>query len=255
MRPVESSFRRPIAKAVNWVLESYVAGAFRVKTEGSEAHIPSDGRLICLFAPHSGVVEVPAIDGCFRKVGRELPRWVTKKENNNFPSILMGDRLILLDREQPAPRTLRVINRILDLPKTTVATAFEGTRFGNPQDPSDIRTLGEMKPGFVHIAIVKEVPILPVVVLGADKILPNLDSIFETKGVFGVFMEIERARRDPQVLWVDFLKPYSGHLDKASGSKRERVGEHKQRLAEELANAIISADPDYPLGPYEYVRR
>ena len=93
---------------------------------------------------------------------------------------------MFITRERPETAVLKDIGRILLHPQGIVAFAFEGTRRGNPEDRNDLRTLSEAKTGLVRIATRARVPILPIIVLGEDKIIPSPEDIKKESGTVGV---------------------------------------------------------------------
>lgn len=244
------TYPQPIWKEIApWMLEAFLGGTVRPETGDSEANIPREGPLVALFAPHTGWVESVVIDGCFRRIGRPCPAWVTKKENLAIPRLLVGDRLIYIDRERPEPRAVRTIYAVLDHPNGAIGSTLEGTRFGNPDDPDDLRTLGKFKSGLIRIAIRAQVPILPVLVLGADQVAPRLDRLWQSQGMRNAARVIQQLRARPQPIHVRLLQPYREHLELDSRqSVRERATLHAQRIRELFAAAILEACPDYPLG-------
>jgi 1-acyl-sn-glycerol-3-phosphate acyltransferase len=234
------------------LLEAYLARTVRVETGGSEANIPLDGALVALFAPHSGWVEPVVIDEWFKRVGRTPAVWVTKRENLAIPRILVGDRLICLDRGSPEPSKVRAIYQILEQPDALIATSIEGSRFGNPEDRKDLLTLGPFKTGMVRIAVRAQVPLLPVVVLGAERVSPWLDEIWREQGIPAAFARVQRLRADPQPVAVRFHPPYRGHIGEGRdlGGKgiRESAALHAHRLGKVFRAKILELRPDYPLG-------
>ena len=117
------------------MLETYLLGTVCIESGGTEAEIPAQGSFVAAFAPHSGWIESVVIDDCLRMAGRAWPTWLTKKENRSLPRFVTGDRAICVDRQTPEPDVMRTIYAFLQQPDAVLATAFEGTRLGNPQDP------------------------------------------------------------------------------------------------------------------------
>jgi 1-acyl-sn-glycerol-3-phosphate acyltransferase len=238
-------------RAVSHLLEAYLLGAVRIETGGTETEIPAQGSFVVAFAPHSGWIESIAIDHCLRMAGRAWPTWLTKEENRTLPRFITGDRAICVDRQTPEPGVMRTIYALLQEPNATLATAFEGTRFGNPQDPEDLVTLSAFKPGAVRIASRAQVPVLPVVVLGAERVAPYLDRVFRRQGILAAYRAMRHERTDPQLIRVRVLPLYRGHLAEGitrGKRQREAANRHTRILYEMLAARIRELDPQYPMG-------
>jgi hypothetical protein len=97
---------------------------------------------------------------------------------------------------------IKSIYELLTIPDIVLASSLEGTRFGNPQDPGDITTLGDFKTGMARFAIKAQVPILPVVVLGAEKVAPKLEQIWVNQGVLGAYRQVSQLMAHPQPIQV-----------------------------------------------------
>ena len=247
-------FRRLIIASA---LEAFLLQAVRVETGRTEANIPTRGPFVCVFAPHSGWIESLVIDACFNRVGRAWPVWLTKAENRSLPRVLAAGRLICIDQQDPAPGVVRTIDALLAQPDAVLATAIEGTRFGNPADAQDLSTLGAFKTGPVRFATRARVPILPVVVLGAERVVPHLDQVWQGQGSLVALRQIWQQIAHPQPIAVRFLPLYRGHLPgggdlrgvrPAGKALREQAALHTARLRERFVAQIRALDPDYPLG-------
>jgi 1-acyl-sn-glycerol-3-phosphate acyltransferase len=242
--------KRALEAAISHLLEAYLLGTVRIETNGTEAEIPTYGSLITAFAPHSGWIESVVIDACFRMAGRAWPTWLTKEENRSLPGFVTADRAICLDRLTPEPRVMRTIYAFLQQPNAALATAFEGTRLGNPLDPEDLITLGAFKPGAVRIASRARVPVLPIIVLGAEQVAPHLDRVWAKQGTLAAYREIRQRRADPQSIQVRVLPLYRAHLaDGVTRGRRQRKASdhHTGILYEMLAAQIREISPHYPL--------
>ena len=233
------------------ILETFLLRAVRMETGGSEASIPVEGSFVSVFASHSGWIDSIVIDECFRRVGRAWPVWLTKKENCTLPRVLTGGRIICIDRQSPEPRVVRTIHAFLRQPDAVLATGIEGTRFGNPRDPEDLRTLGAFKTGPVRFAIKAQVPILPVAIIGGDRVVPHLDRIWQCHGSLAAFRQIRQLIAHPQPIQVRFLPLYQGHLDGGGVLRGKSLGKkallHTNRLREAFAAQILELDPGYPI--------
>ena len=249
----ESFWRQIVPGAI----ETYLLRTVKVDTGGSEANIPAEGPLISVFAPHSGWIESMVIDRCFTRAGRTWPAWLTKRENRALPRILRGSRVICMDRQSPEPRLVRSIYALLRQPNGALATSIEGTRFGNPQNPEDLLTLGDFRTGPVRFAARARVPILPVVLLGSARVAPRLEEAWPSQGTVSAFRQIRKLLADPQPIRVRFLPLYQDHL--RDGSPRGRTGRasalsHTNRLRAVFASKILELDPTYPVKVSDHQR-
>ncbi|MBI2029772.1 hypothetical protein HYT02_05120 [Candidatus Gottesmanbacteria bacterium] len=232
----------------------------KINTNGTEINIPVRRKHFMFFIPHSNV-ETQPIDRIYRQLGLPLPVWFTKKENEKDQPIILGGprRFIFADRVQITPSTIRAVDRVYKHPHAVIGTSIEGTRFGNPNDGNDIRTLKEAEPGTVYFATRERVPILPVVVYGGDKFLTALESIkkkYGYKAMLEQFYREVRAKSKP-VIEVRFAKPYTDHilpegvkLDKEKSKQHNNT--HTNNLMLNIAiPLLLELDIGYPLGPYE----
>lgn len=240
-----------VDRIVDW---AFLQSVRRIETRGSERNIPPKGPFVLGFAPHSGWLEVFVINHYLRKVrdSGQGAVWLIKKENaQNIPHWVRGERrLLFLDREAPTPYVFKAARRIMEM-GGIVGSAFEGTRYGNPDDPEDVLTLGPFKPGLVHIAQKSGVPIIPVVVLGVDKVIPSPEKI-KTKSQFAVVAELAKeTAKGGAKIQLRFLPPYRGHLiETGEANGKENISVRLRELEQTLAKEIASIDSSYPLGPY-----
>lgn len=251
-QPAQLSYPQPFwVEIIPRVVETYLLRTVRLETEGTEVNIPSEGPVFVAFAPHCGWIDSFVIDASFSRVGRTWPVWLTKKENATLPHILTADRTICIDRQNPEPGVVRTILAFLALPNAALASGIEGTRYGNPHDRADLRTLGAFKPGPTRFAIGARVPVLPVVVLGGERIVPHLDRIWHDEGTLHTLRVIRQLVAHPQRMTVRFLPLYLDHLQGGEALHGKRLREqavlHTGRLREMLVGAIRALAPDYPL--------
>ena len=251
VQPTELAYPEPFCrKIVPRAIEAYLLRTVRVDTGGSEANIPAEGPLICVFAPHSGWIESMVIDRCFTRAGRTWPAWLTKRENRALPRILRGSRVICMDRQSPEPRLVRSIYALLSQPNGALATSIEGTRYGNPQDPGELLTLGAFRTGPVRLATRAVVPILPVVLLGSARVAPRLEETWPSQGTVSAFRQVRDLLADPQPIRVRFLPLYRDHLQggRPRGKRaRESARSHTNRLHTVFISKILELDPTYPV--------
>ncbi len=238
-------------------IENLLLETVRINAEEVE-NIPQTGPFVIGYLPHAGWAGPFAIDRLIGQV-RERPVWVTRAATRSqVPHLLLGERqFIFITRERPETAVLKDIGRILEHPQGIAAFAFEGTRRGNPEDRNDLRTLGQAKTGLVRIAARARVPILPIIVLGEDKIIPSPEDIKEESGTMGVIKALLGAisKKEKPLLRVRILPLYKDHLSDegefSEGSIREHAQLHTERIVREVAiPALLEMEQDYPLGFY-----
>jgi 1-acyl-sn-glycerol-3-phosphate acyltransferase len=237
-------------------LECAFSKLARIETGGTEENIPSKGKLVIGFLPHSGFLELALIDEILLRSGRSPAVWITKKENHALPGFLQSNRrLIYIDRGSPGPSSIRAINRVLNTPNGTIASALEGTRYSNPNDKDDVLTLGESLPGLMRFSYEFRTPIMGVVVLGVDKIFPSLDKIVRDKGMMETLKIFAKGLVSPKDVQMRFLPAYQEHLNEDGGGlkgkeKTDFIKRHNEKFTSQLIEKILTIDPKYPLGYY-----
>jgi 1-acyl-sn-glycerol-3-phosphate acyltransferase len=247
--------RPPWTDWMPWLMQEYLMGIVEMETAGTEVHIPKTGPVVLLFCPHAGWMEAVVLDKSFERVGRPAVLWMTKAENRGLPRWLLGDRFIGVDREHPEPSVMRVLHAVLKesvSPAPALGTSIEGTRFGNPDDPADVRTLGAFKTGLVRVAMRTGTPIVPALTLGTDTLASGLEEVYKAKGTLAAFRELRRLRRNRHPIQVRFLPLYTAHLSKDDGAPsrkpRVRAEFHTEQLRQQMVAEILAIEPDYPVG-------
>lgn len=238
-------------RMVDW---AFFQSIRRIETGGSERNIPPQGPFVLGFAPHAGWLEVFAIDHFLRKArdSGQGAVWISKKENiEDIPHWVRGERrLLFLDRKNASPHVFRSAHRIMEM-GGIVGSPLEGTRYGNPDDPEDLLTLGRFKPGLVYIAQKSDVPIIPVVVLGIEAVIPSPEKV-KAKSQLAVAAEVaKKAARGGAAVHLRFLPPYREHLTPVrKADRKENRNARLEELGHLLAKEIAAINPSYPLGPY-----
>jgi 1-acyl-sn-glycerol-3-phosphate acyltransferase len=246
--------RPPWTDWIPWLIQEYLMGMVEMETAGSEANIPPTGPVVLLFCPHSGWMEAVLLDKCFERVGRPATLWMTKAENRGLPRFLLGNRFIGVDREHPEPSVMRVLHKVLQesvSPAPTLASSIEGTRFGNPDDRQDVRTLGPFKTGLVRVALRTGTPIVPAITLGTDALGPGLEEVYKGEGTLAAYRELMRLRAHRTPVEVRFLPLYTAHLAVEDGAPsrktRVRAEYHAECLRELMVAEILAIEPGYPV--------
>lgn len=236
---------------IDHAFESFFASLGKIEVSGWE-NIPKDGPLVVGYLPHSGWIGAFVINYLIRKV-RSPPVWATRKETfNQVPHILLGDRgYLFLNREYPGKDFFETTSQILNHPLGSVATAFEGTRTGNSNDLDDLKTLAKAHLGIVKIATLGNAPILPVLVLGENLIIPQPEKI----PPMGVIFELARAklRREKPNIQVKFLPVYTNHLDPdyvqwSWLNRKAHLQVHTDQIMRSAIRELLVLDRGYPIG-------
>jgi hypothetical protein len=238
---------------IPWLVTRYLLRTVRIEHASHGVTMPCTGCMVCAFAPHCGWIDSIVIDECFRRAGRAWPSWLTKTENRDLPGVLAAGRVICMDAAYPAPRAMRAIDRVLAAPDGVLATALEGRRFANPADPLDSRSLGAFKPGPARFAIRTQVPILPLVILGGERVAPTLDRTWRARGALAAYRAIQRCIAHPQPIRVHALSLYREHLGADGPSRGKALGAqaryHTARLRTIVITQIRETVPGYPVLP------
>lgn len=238
-------------------LEHVFSKLVRIETEGTEENIPSYGKLVIGFLPHSGFLEPALIDNALLRSRKKPAVWVTKKESRDLPGFLQSKRrFIYIDRGNPEPSSIRAIYQVLNTTNGTIASALEGTRYSNLDNEDDVLTLGKSLPGLMRFSYESRTPIMGVVILGLDKILPSLDKIVKDKGIIEALKLAACGLINPKDVQMRFLPPYKDHLGKdgysLKGKKRiDFIKRHNEKFTGLLIEKILTIDPNYPLGFYK----
>ncbi|NEZ03857.1 1-acyl-sn-glycerol-3-phosphate acyltransferase [Wenzhouxiangella sp. XN201] len=147
----------PWGRILSWLVP------VRVEVEGME-HVDRNQSYV-VVANHQSQFDIPVVYGW---IGLDL-RWVAKAELSRIPFVAAGCRAIghvFIDRSDP-DQARNAINRAVGHLKPGTGLMFfaEGTR-------SRSGALLPFKKGAFRVAIEKQLPVLPVTVIGSRDILP-----------------------------------------------------------------------------------
>lgn len=131
-------------------------------------NVPREGGFV-LVPNHTSYLDHFVLDFLLEAV-RDEPTWfLTKKESFDRPLIRAWTTAwhgVPVDRDRPSADTLRAVQRVLHA-GAALCVYPEGTRNPNPDN------LLEFKTGAFHFAATANVPVIPVVLVGADRVLPR----------------------------------------------------------------------------------
>jgi len=149
--------------AARWARFIAYLTPMRVEIEGAE-HI-DPGQSYVVVANHQSQFDIPLIYGF---CGLDL-RWVMKAEIGKLPFIAQGCRAIghiFIDRRNPDQARAAINSAVARLPQGTGVLFFpEGTRSRSGQ-------LIKFRKGAFRVAVDRNLPVLPMTVLGTREMLP-----------------------------------------------------------------------------------
>jgi len=184
-----------------------------------------------LVINHRGFMEVGALAEFYRSLGLGWIHFVAKQESFDSKKLGWLFRLIEaipVDRENPGPSTIRIAVDYLRR-KEKVGMFPEGTR-GQREDFAKLKPFHE---GAVTIAKFAKVPILPVAVIGPEKILPDIEKMKPA----AILIEMLRIRlmREKTKIHIAFGEPIVDlHGDRAdlTNNLRNTIGGLIEKLEE-----------------------
>jgi 1-acyl-sn-glycerol-3-phosphate acyltransferase len=147
-------------------------------------------------ANHRGLFEIPAMLNVYTREGLGWILFMSKKENFEKDGINWLFRhagAFPVDRENPGTQQIRTAIRYLQA-GWNVGIMPEGTR-GSGETLTQFK---EFHGGAVFIAQMAKVPILPVVVVGSEKILAEVDKM-SPKQIIGEFKKMRKTKPKPQM--------------------------------------------------------
>lgn len=216
-------------------------------------NIPREGPIVLVFAPHTGTLEVPAINLAMDKVKRP-PVWMTKIETLGvLPSFFAERQIIPLVRDLGI-EGLKLTIRLLEN-GAVVATAHEGTR--GRGDVLERQRLQPAKGGTVLTAIRGNAPIVPVAIWGpeAERLFPFPEELVKKIGYDGLALAFFKAwvfGINKPSIHLRFAKPYTDHLKENQPQFSSRSGlfrYHAHRIM--LEHIIPNLPPGWDRGFYK----
>lgn len=243
------------------LLKDLVNSKIEISTKGTESIIPTNEPLSIIVIPHSGWAEAAGVILGIENVRKNERLLIFTKYGNRFLRLFLGDEhMAYIDRENPGPKDMRVLYEKLSKDNSIIISAAEGTRKGNPDDENDIYTLAELHPGPVWFAIKFKSKIIVTTVLGADTISPNIDDTVRSGEYMKALNEFGHILKGSHKLHVRFRHllrtPEEMEIDsKLRGDEqKERIKILNEEVARIAVKDILSINPDFPLGPHDYLR-
>jgi 1-acyl-sn-glycerol-3-phosphate acyltransferase len=205
---------------------------FRMEIEGAE-NIPRRGP--ALLAPnHSGYSGFDAFlltHEVFKATGR-IPRVLT----HHFWFL---SKATAIPAEKIGFIEATMANGLQALKKNNLVTLFPEGESGNFKPTSQRYHLQEFKRGFVRMALIRQCPIVPVLVLGAEETHINLASLKFTKYLRGTVLPLPLNVIPLPAKWkIKFLEPIRLPYQASAADDRELVNEIAQDIREQMQKAL-----------------
>lgn len=223
-----------VLKTWEQVAEKLGISPFPEIVSGRE-HIPEGAHIVT--GNHRGWAEVFAILEAW-------PVWVhfmNKAENFKIPGVASISRKagsIPVKRGEVDRKALKQARQLLEENKV-VAMMFEGTR-GSSEESSSIR---EPKRGVAYVAYTAQVPIVPVAVVGSEKIFPLIDKQSPLKTIRQL-VELKRTPEKPG-LRMAIGEPITDHIGVSLKklTRSEQLDDLTQTIVERVGGLIDILEP------------
>lgn len=205
---------------------------FRIKVEGTE-NIPRSGGAI--IAPnHSGYSGFDAflLGHHIYKKTRRAPRILTHKlwfvnETTAIPMKKFG----FIEATKK--------NGLKALDKNQLVVLFPEGEYGNFKPSNKAYHLQEFKRGFVRMAIEKQVPIVPTLILGAEETHINLAQLKFTKYLRGTVLPLPLNILPLPAKWhIIFMEPIELPYTKEQVDDRELIGDLCTEIREKMQKRL-----------------
>jgi 1-acyl-sn-glycerol-3-phosphate acyltransferase len=205
---------------------------FRLKVEGTE-NIPKRGA--ALIAPnHSGYSGFDAFllsHEIFRATGR-VPRTLTHH-------LWFLTPVTSVPAEKVGFIEATMANGLTQLKKNNLVVLFPEGEYGNFKPTTERYQLQEFRRGFIRMALLRQCPIIPTLVLGAEETHINLAQLKFTKYLRGVVLPLPLNIIPLPAKWkIRFLPPVHLPYKPSAAEDRELVEELAIEIREEMQKAI-----------------
>ena len=130
-------------------------------------------------------------------------------------------------------------NGLLHLKKNNLVMLFPEGEFGNFKPTAKRYHLQPFKTGFVRMAMLRQCPIIPTLVLGAEETHINLTQLKFTKYLRGLVLPLPLNVIPLPARWrIVFLKPITLPFKPSAANDRELVAELASEIREEMQARI-----------------
>jgi 1-acyl-sn-glycerol-3-phosphate acyltransferase len=226
--PPEQLMYRVVPHFLGEIAKKY----FRLEIEGIE-NIPRRGP--ALITPnHSGYAGIDAF-----LLAHEI-----SKATHRVPRVLAHHLWFLTKATSiPAEKSglieATMENGLQALKKNNLVALFPEGEYGNFKPSSKRYQLQEFKRGFVRLALMRQCPIVPTIILGAEETHINLASLKFTKYLRGVVLPLPLNVIPLPAKWkIIFLEPILLPYNAEAANDRELVREISQDIRERMQFAI-----------------
>ena len=205
---------------------------FRLEVEGAE-NIPRRGAAL-LTPNHSGYSGFDAFllaHEVFKSSGR-VPRVLTHhlwflSKATSIPAEKVG----FIEASMP--------NAMTQLKKNNLVVIFPEGEYGNFKPSSKRYHMQEFKRGFIRMALQRQCPIVPVLIIGAEETHINLAQLKFTKYLRGLVLPLPLNVIPLPAKWkFVFLPPIHLPYKAEAADDRELVGELAQEIRERMQEAL-----------------
>lgn len=205
---------------------------FRLQVEGME-HIPRRGP--ALIAPnHSGYTGFDALllsHEIYRSTGR-IPRVLT----HHFWFLT---KATAIPAEKVGLIEATMANGLAQLRKNNLVAIFPEGEYGNFKPTTKRYHLQEFRKGFVRMALLRQCPIVPAIILGAEETHINLAQLKFTKYLRGIVLPLPLNVIPLPAKWkIKFLPALHLPYRPSAADDRELVEELTQEIREQMQAAI-----------------
>jgi 1-acyl-sn-glycerol-3-phosphate acyltransferase len=205
---------------------------FRLQVEGAE-NIPRRGP--ALIAPnHSGFSGFDALllsHEIYKSTGR-IPRVLTHQ-------FWFLTRATAVPAEKVGFIEANMVNGLAQLKKNNLVILFPEGERGNFKPTTQRYQLQRFRTGFLRMAILRQCPIVPTLILGAEETHINLAQLKFTKYLRGLVLPLPLNIVPLPVKWkIRYLPPIHLPYKPSAADDRELLKELAQELREEMQKAI-----------------
>lgn len=205
---------------------------FRLQVEGVE-HIPRRGPAL-IIPNHSGYSGFDALllsHEIYKSTGR-IPRVLTHH-------LWFLSKATAIPAEKVGFIEANMKNGLTQLKKNNLVTLFPEGEYGNFKPTTKRYHLQEFKRGFVRMALLRQCPIVPVLILGAEETHINLAQLKFTKYLRGIVLPLPLNVIPLPAKWkIKFLPPIYLPYQPSAADDRELVDELASDIREEMQTAI-----------------
>lgn len=260
-----SELRHPLFNSTSNIifprLEKAIYSRSVIDTGGTEENIPKSGRCILGFFPHSGWSEPVTILPFVRQMRNQESKWITKIENTRLEPLLGSENFAYVDRDNFLKSEEEKVDRLFAAEDACVCTAFEGTRYWDPNNIDDVEPLAKFNRGIVSFAMKYEAHLVIVATTGASNVSPNFDKTISSLNLVEIKREYDEImnKKDKHQFKVRFI-PYHREEEEMKSDSiltgknyLRKLIHHHNLVTQKALSTLHELEPEYPLGHYKRV--